>query len=281
MVDCLSERQLKVVQHIKNHPGITKAALIRDLKGQYSRVTLFNVLKNLQDQKIIYVERDKVNSQIHHLFTNDDDIVTNQLDELDQFEKAFFPLLERVREEVLKVYPEVIEKLERYHNLQALKDATTIEDMNEIIKETEFKEIIEPYFLRTGMFVQCIRIFRQLLQLYIVRSIFVWPIEIEDTKRLDLITSALFSRIVNIQLKMTKIISETSSPYQDKEFKSKGVRMSLPADPTSTVIRTMIDNWKNIEVAQEYLEGFGLQKETRPVVELLSNIRKQIQELSY
>jgi len=278
MAGLIAERELNIAQYIKNHPGITKAALVRDLKGKYSRATLFNVLKNLQKQKIINVEADKVNSQIHHLFANEDNIITNQLYELEQFERDFFSLLEGVRAEVLKVYPEVMKKLDKYYNRQAVTETSTIEEIAEIVRQTEFRDITEPLILRQGMFRQCIHIFRQLLQLYTVRSIFVWPLEIKDAQRLNQITSAIFSRLVDIQLKMTKITSETLS-YQDDEFKSKGIGL-YSANPMSTVIRIMIDDWKRIELAQKYLEAHGLQNETRPVVELLANIQKQIQQLA-
>jgi len=42
----------------------------------------------------------------------------------------------------------------------------------------------------------------------------------------------------------------------------------------------MIDDWRIIELAQKYLETYGLQNETRPIIELLANIQKQIQQLA-
>src|SRR6188472_2287652 len=85
-----------------------------------------------------------------------------------------------------------------------------MEDWSRIVEGSEFKRIIEPYSVRSIMFVECIRIFRQLLQAYIIRSTCIWPFEIKDRKKLDQLTSILFNRLVNIQLKMSSIISETS-----------------------------------------------------------------------
>jgi Fe2+ or Zn2+ uptake regulation protein len=276
MSEQFGEKDLMVLQYIKDNSGVTKEALINGLKGKYSRVTIFNALKNLQKQKIINVEKDNFNSQIHHLFVNNDNLIANQLNKVDDFEKIFIPLLERIKEEVSKFYPIMTNQLESYHDLQ---QAEAMQDFSRIVKGSEFKKIIEPYTLRSLMFVECIRIFRQLLQAYIIHSTCIWPFEIKDRKKLDQLTSILFNRLVNIQLKMSKIISETSlfEASQPANYKIS----FLPT--RSDIVRVMYEalgGWNDLELALKYFKKFGLEKEAEPVVKSLWEIRNEIQKLS-
>jgi Fe2+ or Zn2+ uptake regulation protein len=264
MSEQLSEKDIQVLQYIKNNPGFTKEALINGLKGKYSRVTIFNALKNLQEQKIINVEKDNHNSQIHHLSINNHNLIASQLYEIGEFEKVFIPLLERIKEEVSKFFPTISNQLEFHNDVQ---EAETIEDFKRIAEGSEFKKTIEPYVLRLVMFVECIRVFRQLLQAYIIRSTSIWPFEIKDRKKLDQMNSILFHELVDIQLKMSNIISETSLLDASQPIRSDIVR----------VMYETLGGWDDLEQTLKYFKNFGLEKEAEPVVNSLWNIRNEIQ----
>ena len=267
MPEQIGQKDIKVLQHIKDNPAITKEALINGLKGKYSRVTIFNTLKNLQEQKIINVEKDNQNSQIHHLSINNHNLIARQLHEIDEFEKVFIPLLKGIKEEVSKFYPTMSNQLEFHNDIQ---EAETIEDFRRIAEGSEFKKTIEPYVLRLVMFVECIRIFRQLLQAYIIRSTCIWPFEIKDREKLDQLNSILFHELVSMQLKMSNIIPETSLFAASQPIRSDIVR----------VMYETLGCWHDLELTQKYFKNFGLEKEAEPVVKSLWNIRNKIQELS-
>ena len=125
--------------------------------------------------------------------TNNDNLDAQQLQVLDEFEQVFILLLGVIKEETSRFYSIMIDELESYHDLHETKIA---EEITQIIQGSEFKKIIEPYFLRATMFSMCIRVFGQLLQAYTIRSTFIWPFEIEDKKKLDPLISTLFNRIL-------------------------------------------------------------------------------------
>lgn len=226
--------------------------------------------------KIINVEKDNFNSHIHHLFDNNANFIVNQLNKIEEFEKMFIPLLETIKEEISKFYPKMTSQLDSYHDL---REAKTMNDWSRIVEDSEFRKIIEPYAVRSVMFVQCIRIFRQLLQGYIIRSTCIWPFEIKDREKLNQLSSIIFNRLVNIQLKMSNIISETSlfEASQPSNYK-----MSLL--PTrSDIIRVMYETlggWDDLELTLKSFKNFGLEKEAEPVVKSLWNITNEIRELS-
>lgn len=271
----LSQKDLDVLQYIKANPGITKEAVINGLKDKYSRVTVFNIIKNLEAQKIIDVQKDKPNSQTHHVSINNDNLVAQHLQELDEFEQVFISLLEVIKEETSKFYSIMIDGLESYHDLQ---EAKTTEEITQIIQGSEFKRISEPYFLRATMFSMCIRIFGQLLQAYTIRSTFIWPIEIEDRKKLDQLISTLFNRLVNMQLKMSQIISETSLLQASQSGSTKVSGLPSRTD----IIREMCEKLGSrldLEEIQKYFKDFGLEEVAQPVLKLVSNIMNEYKKL--
>lgn len=209
------------------------------------------------------------------MYINRDDRVAQRLQDLDKFEKVFMPLLEAIKQETAKYHFIMIKELESYHNLQESKTKTR-EEIDRIIKSSEFQKITTPYFLRSTMFLMCIRIFGQLLQLYIIRSTLIWPFEIEDRKKLDQLISTLFNRLVDIQLKILQIISKTSSLQVSQ---SESIKLSgLPSRPN--IIREIkkLGRQLDLKEIEKYFKDFGLGEVAQPALKLVSNTMNEVQK---
>ena len=93
----LTGKEIDIFDHIRKNPNITKQELVNNL-GKYSRKPIFRVLKDLENYGMIIVRIDENNSQIHHLFVNDDSLLVSVVNSLDDFEKVYFVLLKKLND---------------------------------------------------------------------------------------------------------------------------------------------------------------------------------------
>jgi hypothetical protein len=96
-------RRDKIYLYIKEHPGTTQTEVIEYTtnKGISSLVTTRNLIQKLVAEKIVIVRKDRSNSQIHHLFVDEENIherIYNQISNLEKFisktNQYFFRLLD-------------------------------------------------------------------------------------------------------------------------------------------------------------------------------------------
>ena len=83
-----------MLDYVSKNPGRIKQQLVNylDKSGISSRKTAYKDLSILiKDQKIV-VRKDKPNSQIHHLFINEENLLLSTIRELDDFKYSLFIL---------------------------------------------------------------------------------------------------------------------------------------------------------------------------------------------
>ncbi|MGB7956790.1 MAG: hypothetical protein WCF23_22685 [Candidatus Nitrosopolaris sp.] len=85
-------RKLKVSRYVKDNPGISKEGVVKGMKGDPSRITVLNALNQLEEEGWIIARKDKPNSQIYKLYSNEKNILVSLDQELDDLEKAFTQL---------------------------------------------------------------------------------------------------------------------------------------------------------------------------------------------
>lgn len=85
-------RKLKISRYLKDNPGISKEGVVKGMKGDPSRITILNTLNELEEEGWIIARKDKPNSQIYKLYSNDKNILVSLDQELDDLEKAFIQL---------------------------------------------------------------------------------------------------------------------------------------------------------------------------------------------
>src|SRR6266571_4178586 len=93
----LNERDFKVLNYIKENPGTSKEGVVRGLKGNPSRITILNILEELKGNEMLVERKDKPNSQLIHLYINNENLLVSVSKELDDFEKALISLLEKTK----------------------------------------------------------------------------------------------------------------------------------------------------------------------------------------
>jgi hypothetical protein len=160
----LSEKEKAILDYITNNPGTTKQGVVEGLDGKYSRVTVFNTIKELDDYDMIIVRKDKPNSQIHKLFINDKDLFASLIQDLDAFEKAYFPLLKKA--------------------------------------ETKFKTSKEKETKKQPLLIHIFSLYEGLIQIYMVHALTIWPKKTADKEILTRLYTTLFSRSAKMQLKL-------------------------------------------------------------------------------
>ena len=71
----LTEREWKIIDHITKHPGCSKQDVVRGMDGDPSRITVLNILDQLEAYKMIIAKKKKPNSQIYNLYINNENII--------------------------------------------------------------------------------------------------------------------------------------------------------------------------------------------------------------
>jgi hypothetical protein len=89
---------MKVFKHVRDNSGISKQGVVRGMKGDPSRMTVLNILDELEYEGWIIARKDKPNSQIYKLYANDANLLVSLDRELDELENAFMQLSYRLKE---------------------------------------------------------------------------------------------------------------------------------------------------------------------------------------
>jgi hypothetical protein len=179
-----SERDLKVLQYIRKNPDCSKENVARGMNGDPSRITVRNILTKLEQEKMIVARKDKPNSQIYKLSINEESSIVSVIQDLDDFKKVFFTLIDKTNQK-----------------FKDIENETKID--NEDILEDEIKYIKEKYRIIDALVV----LYRHLFGVYILYALFKWSKEITDKQTLDKLYSIFFSRIEQIQFKLFEVIS--------------------------------------------------------------------------
>ncbi|MFZ0510928.1 MAG: hypothetical protein WAM14_04910 [Candidatus Nitrosopolaris sp.] len=91
-----TEKEKRIREYIKNNPGTSKQGVVEDnFKGIYSRGPILTTINQLEKEGLILVREDEHNSQVHHLFINNENLLVSLIEELDSFKQRFFNLTDK------------------------------------------------------------------------------------------------------------------------------------------------------------------------------------------
>jgi predicted transcriptional regulator len=199
----LTDREKEVFSYIDENPGTTKEEVVDAMfkKQICSRVTTYRILSNLTEYKMIEVRKNRRNSQVHYLHARPDSIFLSVLDEFDQFEKNFIPLIQKIQDEFVETYKalhDYLSKPDDYvnHNLFPTEESADEDDFAEAFHEIELK------------FVWAMRVFYRVTQTFFIRLLSVWPIQISNEDYLKRLTTTIYGRIYGLQAEISKIRKE-------------------------------------------------------------------------
>jgi hypothetical protein len=84
-----------IIKFIENKPGCTAEDIVEGIKNEISRQPVFDLLKDLLNEKIIV--DNKINRRDHRYFINNNNILYNTKKEIEKFKLAYFHLLAQYR----------------------------------------------------------------------------------------------------------------------------------------------------------------------------------------
>lgn len=97
----LTDREKNVLEYVRRNPGTRKQGIVERLNHKglgYSRVPLFKTISHLEEYGLIVVRPDQNNSQIHHLYVNNESNLFLLIQDFESFKNAFFVLLDKAKE---------------------------------------------------------------------------------------------------------------------------------------------------------------------------------------
>lgn len=185
-----AERRRLITDYISTNPGCNQQDIVRNFEGKISRQTVLNVVDELEEDDIIYYVTENENSRDHKFYVRDNNILVLVSKELEEFDKNFFSAITNVKNRFDKLYL----KARREHIMSETKEQNL--------------EVFKPLL---DAISQLVETFYEVVDVYLLRCILKWP---QTVKRADIIKklySILFSKISDMQFRMSKILSSTKA----------------------------------------------------------------------
>jgi hypothetical protein len=168
----LSQKEKLIIKHITNNPGQMQEEVIRNL-GKYSRVPIINSINKLVKDGLILIEEDEVNSRIHHLYINNQNVLISLIEDFDYFKTVYFDLIQKAK-------PRVKELFGSRDNELHLKGMEVI--------------------------VMLMEIYKYLISMYIVSDLFLWRKRPLDNETLLRKVAIVFTNMQEIYRKLHEIV---------------------------------------------------------------------------
>jgi hypothetical protein len=165
------EKDWKIVHYIGDHPGCSKAAIVKMIEEEASRITVLNRLERLEAEEYIVARKDKPNSQIYKLFVNANNLLVTEIRELERFKKVFSELLE------------ILDK--RKDELDTLW-----------LKIRREQGLPHEYYKPSDLILP---IYSHLVVVYAAKSVAEWPKMINDEEVLKRLYEGVFTQLFEIQ----------------------------------------------------------------------------------
>ena len=160
---------MEVLKYIIQNPNQTENKIVVAFKGTYARLSVRKTIQYLSENKIIKVK--KINSNQHEIIPDSKNLLTNLIQDLDNFEEKT----------IILVY-----QLERVINQRNIDvDPDTIKIL---------------YFM-----------YQHQILMYLLHALFVWPSAIKDDELLSSMYLILFPKLRNILNKVEIKISLSNS----------------------------------------------------------------------
>src|SRR5215216_2270590 len=177
-----NKRRSIIIEYIKNNPGCNKQKVVNALDGQLSRVPILNTLKELKKERIIHELKEKQNSRDHKLFVNTGNIVVSVSQEIDELEKSFFSLFKSIKKKYDAVYSSANSTNTYKGNIQ--------DDVSKIV----------------NLLWESSSIFYEIVNVYLLRSVILWPKKVQDKDVLKKLYSIVYTKIADISLRLSEML---------------------------------------------------------------------------
>lgn len=115
----LDQKEKTIFEHIRNHPGCIKQEVVNAFENKnknkpgYSRKPVFKIICRLERYGMIIVKPDSANSQIHHLFINEENVLVLLIKDFGSFKQVYFKLIDSTKGILIKLNDSIQEILKR------------------------------------------------------------------------------------------------------------------------------------------------------------------------
>lgn len=179
-------RKEDIINFLRNNPGCSKEELVRGVKNTVSKKTVIKILKELEREEQIKIEKEKPNSRSYKLFLCSENILIVLDKQIRDINGDFRKLLEKIE----VVMPEL----------------TLLPFTNKKNRDTNLRMIL--FYEQLPLFI-----LKYLMQCLLLKSIIVWPKFIQKEELRNKLNSLVFSEV-------SKIISDYSNYYNNKLIKN-------------------------------------------------------------
>ena len=175
-----------IINYLRNNPGCNKEELVRGVQNIVSKKTVIKILKELEKEEQIKIEKEKPNSRRYNLYLCSENILIVIDKQISDINQEFRKLLEKIE----IVMPEL----------------TLLPFINKKNRDTNLRMIL--FYEQLPLFI-----LKYLMQCLLFKSIIVWPKFIQKEEVRNKLNSLAFSEI-------SKIISDYSNYYNNKLTKN-------------------------------------------------------------
>ena len=179
-------RRGEILNYLRNNQGCSKEELVRGVQNIVSKKTVIKILKELEKEEQIKIEKEKPNSRGYKLFLCTENILIVLDKQISDINEDFRKLLEKIE----IVMPEL----------------TLLPFTNKKNIDTNFRMIL--FYEQLPLFI-----LKYLMQCLLLKSIIVWPKFIQKEDVRNKLNSLVFSEV-------SKIISDYSNYYNNKLTKN-------------------------------------------------------------
>ena len=89
----LGDKEKAILKFITDNPNTTKQKVVNEFDGKYARVTVFDIIKRLDENNIIIVSPDPENRQTHNISINKESILLYSIQISKDLQQAFFKVM--------------------------------------------------------------------------------------------------------------------------------------------------------------------------------------------
>jgi DNA-binding transcriptional ArsR family regulator len=237
------ERRRKIIRVVESHEGYSPEQCFKELESEMARSTFFGHLAELKNDKIVISQH--ANKRDQKLFLNKTNIFISTQDKLEEFDKVFTLLIDKIGKKLL--YSALAEPL------SALTKKPT--DPSEILSNEQASRLT---WTR-------LTIFFRMIDSILLQSLIVWPKRIEDKETLKKLQVSVFSKIIDMIIK-----------YSEKHMDADLWIIRQEHE----IFKRLRGSASLLEFQTVYEEA-GMKREIDDVLNSLWNIDKDIRHLAY
>jgi hypothetical protein len=213
LVSFFNQKEEAVIDFVTKHNGATKQTVVDALDGKYSRMIVFDTIKELEKYEIITIKKNKPNSQVHNLYINETNRLLIENDNLLEFEIAITDLFNKINEEDAKNNIQWdSEKKELRAQFEKTGKNHSLQKWNIYQIKHYSPDLSRRYYEYQNMYLKLFQVFWQVFQAYTIQMAFIWPNQINNEDIVYRLIYSVLEKLTLIQVKIAKLVYNAKAP---------------------------------------------------------------------